>query len=224
MTTQTLSFTLRIAGSLNDLHRACEVRADSYGHHLPELSEAFAYPDATDLAPDTVVLICEDKRTGKAIGTARVQATTRAGGQLPIEQCVELPPTMSSYGRAEITRLATVQGADPLARPILWKAGYLYCLANQAKWLLIGARSEALVRGYRRLGAVDLHEDQRYVKLTYAGDMPHRVLAFDVIAAERNWFECNHSLFTFMFETVHPDLQLFTPAQLRPAQPLRAVA
>ena len=220
MTTQTLSFNLRTAASRDDLVRACKVRSRSYGHHLPDLSEAFAVPDSADLSPHTVVFLCEDKLSGEPIGTARVQTTTRGGAALPIESCVELPGSMGRHGRAEITRMASIPGADPLVRLALWKAGYLYCLANQAKWLLIGARSAALARGYRRLGATHLYADERMVPLTYAGGMPHFVLRFDVIAAERNWFEVNHPLFSFMFETVHPDIQLFPAVRMQDREEL----
>lgn len=224
MTTQTLSFTLRVATDHDDLSKACKVRCASYGHHLPDLAEAFAYPDPTDLSPHTSLLLCEDKQTGEPIGTARVQTTTRGGAELPIESCIVLPKTMARHGRAEITRMASVPGADPLVRLALWKAGYLYCLANQAKWLLIGARSAALVRGYKRLGANNLYEDGRTVPLTYAGDMPHHILAFDVIAAERIWFESNHPLFNFMFDTVHADIQLFAPSKVHFTPALREAA
>ncbi len=222
MTTQTLSFTLRLVADHYDLKRCCKVRAASYGHHLPELAEPFAYPDSTDVSPHLAVLLCEDKKTGSAIGTARIETTTRGGGSLEIESCLSLPEDMARHGRAEITRMASVPGADPLVRLALWKAGYLYCLANQAKWLLIGARSQALARSYRRLGAVDLYDDGRMVPLPYTGNIPHFVLTFDVIAAERHWFECNHSLFEFMFDTVHADIQLFAPSALR--RPLQLAA
>jgi hypothetical protein len=209
MTTQTLSFTLRPASSIDDLQRACQVRSISYGHHLPNLADEFALPDETDLSPYTIVFLCEDKLTGEAIGTARVETTTRGCSALPIEACIELPTHMAHNGRAEITRMASLPGADPLVRLALWKAGYLYCHANQAKWLLIGARSRALAKGYQRLGATNLFADDRMVPLPYTSDMLHYILGFDVLAAERLWFEANHPLFSFMFETVHHDIQLF---------------
>jgi len=225
MTSQTLSFSLRVAANQDDLLRACQVRSASYGHHLPALSETLAFPDSTDLSPHTSVFLCEDKRTGKPVGTARVQTSTRGNATLPIESCIDLPQPMLRHGRAEITRMASAPGADPLVRLALWKAGYLYCLANQAKWLLIGARSPALLRGYKRLGAIELFGDGRMVELSYTGNMPHYVLSFDVIAAERNWFESSHPLFKFMFDTVHADLQLFPPSKIHAEQPLlRAVA
>ena len=90
--------------------------------------------------------------------------------------------------------------------------------------LVGGARNAALLRGYRRLGAVSLFEDDRTVPLTYAGNMPHYLLTFDIIAAERHWFESNHALFNFMFETVHADIQLFSPSKIHFTPALRAVA
>jgi hypothetical protein len=62
------------------------------------------------------------------------------------------------------------------------------------------------------------------VPLTYAGNMPHYVLSFDIIAAERKWFELNHPLFNFMFDTVHADIQLFSPSKIHFAPALRAAA
>lgn len=214
MATESFSFRLRIAHDHDDLQKVCAVRSEGYGHHLPGLADGLLDPDLQDGDPSTVILLCEDKLTGRAIGTARVQVTTRGSARLPIEQCVELPEAMRGQGRAEITRLSATPGADPRVRLALWKAGYLYCLATQARWLLIGARSSALVRGYRRLGAVDLHDDGRAVPLSYAGGLPHHVLVFDVMSAERDWHSANHALYGFMFQTLHPDLQLFSPRSL----------
>ena len=60
------------------------------------------------------------------------------------------------------------------------------------------------------------------VPLAHAGGLPHSVLTFDVVAAERCWREGRHALYGFMVETWHPDLQLLAePAPdsgpLRPA-------
>jgi hypothetical protein len=226
MAIQTLPFTVEVVTGQPALEDACDVRAAGYGHHLPHIRHAYAAPEALDVAPDTTVLVCYDKATGTALGTARIQ-TTIHGGKLPIETCIDLPLHMRQDGRAEITKLASIPGADPLVKLAIWKAGYLYCLANQARWLFIGARSRGLVRQYRRLGATAFHDDERMVPLTYAGGIPHQVLLFDVIAAERNWHAANHALFGFMFTTLHPDLYLFQKRNLPPAEraaPFRAAA
>ena len=60
------------------------------------------------------------------------------------------------------------------------KSSYLFCLATQVRWMVIGARSEALVRQYRRLGFSDIFEDGRFIPLLHAGRLDHRVLSFNV--------------------------------------------
>ena len=39
------------------------------------------------------------------------------------------------------------------------KASYLFCLASQVRWMVIGARSEALERQYTRIGFHNLLDD-----------------------------------------------------------------
>ena len=207
MVTATLSFSLRIARSAQDLDGACAARSASYGHHMPALKGPFAVPDRVDLTPTTAVLVCTDKTRGHTVGTARVQVSTR--GPLLIEQSITLPEGMAEHARAEVTRLSAVPGADPLVKLALWKAAYLYCQASQVRWMVIGARSEALVRQYRRLGFKDLHADRRQVPLAYAGGVPHWVLAFDSMTAERVWCATNNALYGFMIDTLHPDIDLF---------------
>jgi hypothetical protein len=212
MTTSTLSFTVTIARDLSTLRQACAVRALAYGHHLtdrPDMARALAEPDATDLAAGTVVLICRDKSDGQVIGTARIQRNHP--GPLPIEASVLLPEALSHHARAEITRLAIRPGADSAVRPMLVKACWMYAVAAQIRTLVIGARSASLMRIYKGLGFCDLLADEhgsRQVPLSHAGGLPHHVLSFDVVAAERQWHASQHALYAFMVETWHPDLQL----------------
>jgi hypothetical protein len=98
------------------------------------------------------------------------------------------------------------------------KASYLFCMATQIRWMVIGARNDALVRQYRMLGFQDVFDDGRMVPLRHAGRLDHRVLAFNVTAAERTWREPRHPLYEFIFETSHPDIQLFSK---EPALPSR---
>ena len=206
MTTESLSFTLRPVESYEDLLRACQVRAEAYGHKEPAYRESMVRPDAVDASPWTAVFICEDKITGQAVGTMRVQWTTRGQTKLEIEKYVVPPPELELHGRAEITRLASPVGADPFVRLALWKAGYLYCMATQARWLLIGVRKPSLIRAYEQMGAKDIFDDRHSIPLAYAGNLPHRVLALDIGACDQNWREKNHPLLHFMVGTVHPDI------------------
>ncbi len=229
MSTSTLGFTLRLAASRSDLREACAVRSQAYGHHLPEVGRRFAEPDTLDHADGTAVLLCRDKQSGQGIGTARVQ--TSQHGPLTLEGSLILPSWLAGQPRAEITRLSVLGGADPLTKLCLMKACYLYCLASQVRWMVIGARSEALIRNYRRLGFRDVFGADDLVPLAHAGGLPHRMLAFDVNNAYGHWQRDGHALFAFMVETFHPDLQIVDSplAQThagaqRPAQALRLVA
>lgn len=218
MTTETLDFTLRIAGSADDLLAVGALRARAYGHHLPGLAQALGAPDAADTAPGSLVLMCRDKRSGEVIGTARFQRNHPR--PLPIEASVTLPPALAAQSRAEVTRLAIAAGAHPKVRPLLMKACYLTALASQVRHLVIGARSPSLVRIYRGLGFGAALGDDRPVPLAHAGNLPHQVLALDVVAAERQWHACRNPLYQFMLETWHPDLQLLAePAAAPVAQP-----
>lgn len=207
MSTASLSFTVSVASSAQDVRDACEVRAQAYGHHLAAMQDTLAQPDALDRQAATAIVVCRDKRSGEAIGTARI---VRSGlAPLQIEGSVILPHWLAEKPRAEITRLAVLPGADPQARLALMKASYLYCLASQVRWMVIGARSEALIRIYRRLGFQDVLAAGDRVPLAHAGNLPHCILFFDVLAAERTWLASGHGLYAFMCDTYHPDLRLF---------------
>lgn len=216
-----LSFTLRPVLSHADLLRACSVRAEAYGRKNPAYRELMATPDAVDASPWTAVFLCEDKDSGRAVGTMRVQSTTLGNTQLEIEKYVSPPPTIASQGRAEITRLAAVVGADPLVRVAMWKASYQYCMAIHARWLLMGVRKPSLLRAYELMGARDIFEDCRSVPLGHAGNMAHRVLGLDIGACERNWKAINHPLHDFMFRTLHPDIEFLPSMQRRRDQEVR---
>ncbi|MGZ5914513.1 MAG: hypothetical protein ACXWJU_04190 [Hyphomicrobium sp.] len=208
MATEMFSFTLRPVETYGELLRCCKVRSEAYGRLDPAFRDPMAAPDEIDHLPWTMIFLCEDKATGRVVGTMRVQTTTRGSTQLAIEKYVVPPPQIAAHGRGEITRLASVQGADPFVRVALWKAGYLYCMANQVRWLLMAVRRASLLREYLRMGANDIHEDHRSIPLPYAGNLPHRILSLDLGACEQTWREMNHPLQPFMFTTVHPDLSI----------------
>lgn len=211
-----LGFTLQLVSSSEDLLDACSVRAQAYGHHLPEMGRRLSEPDELDFAPGTTVFLCRDKADGRATGTMRIQSS--ACGPLLMESSLSLPPWVQDSPRAEITRLAVRVGADPLTRLSLWKASYQFCMANQLHWMVVGARNEALIRNYRRLGFVDVFGPEALMPLAHTGGLPHRIMAFDNTSAQRRWGELRHPLYQFVFETLHTDLKAATmPQQPAPA-------
>ncbi len=220
MSSCTLGFTLQPAASHDDLLDACAIRAQAYGRHLPEMGARLAEPDALDQAPGTTVFLCRDKASGRATGTMRIQ--TSYAGVLMMEQSVTLPDWLASVPRAEITRLAVSVGADPLTKLCLMKASYLFCVAQHVQWMVIGARNQALIRNYRRLGFIDALGRDELVPLAHTGGLMHNILTFDVVAAERAWAVARHPLYGFMVQTFHEDLKVELPER-QPANLLPAV-
>ena len=208
MTTDSLSFTLRAVVNREDLAKVCAVRAEGYGHHSLAIREHMAQPDAIDLDPWTIIFLCEAKESGAPIGTMRVQSNTHGGVQVEIEKYLSLPDWIGGYGRAEMSRLVIIPGADPLVKPALWKAGYMHCTSDRVHWLVIGARKPGLMKQYVYLGARDMYEDQRLIPLGHGWNLPHRIFVFNVASAEQDWYDGNHRLLRFMVETEHPDIDI----------------
>lgn len=201
---ESLTFRLRPAECAADLQRACEVRAEAYGRKVPAYRDSMLAPDEVDLSPWSTIYLCEDKMTGEPVGTMRIQSTA-GGGSLEIEKHVRIPAALAPHGRAEITRLAAVAGADPFVRLALWKAGYLHCMATRIRWLVLGVRKPGLLKAYEEMGAEDLTGP---AVLPYAGNLTYRILGLDVFSAESKWQEKNHPLLKFMVGTTHPDIEM----------------
>jgi hypothetical protein len=206
MSTRALTFSLHPVRTPRDLQAACDLRGAAYGHHLPSLREPFTRPDALDHRSGTCVLLCRDKQSGDAIGTARIQSS--AYGPLQIEQSVSLSGPLAHERRAEITRLAVAAEAGADVKLALMKASYLHCLAEGVRWLVIGARHPGLVRMYRKLGFFDVPGTGDGVALAHAAGLVHRILAFDVTGAFDQWKACAHPLLGFMVGSVHPDIEV----------------
>jgi len=221
MHSESLTFTLRLIDSYDDLMRACAIRAEAYGYRMPSYRETMARPDHVDASPWTAIFLCEDKDTGKAVGTMRIQSTTRGGTVLEIEKYVTPPPELQQHGRAEVTRLASVRGSDPFVRLALWKAAYLYCIAVQARWMLMGVRKPSLLRAYEQMGARDIFADKHEIPLGYAGNLPHRILALDVGTCDQRWLQDNPKLWHFFFATVHPEISVVPLVHRQPVEKVR---
>jgi len=201
-----LAFSVRMAVTDDDFREVSAVRAAAYGHHDPEMGPKFGQVEDQDRAEGTAVLLCRDKATGRGIGTMRIQVS--GFGPLILENSLTLPPWLAHRPRAQISRLAVVPGAQSVVKLSLMKASYQYCLATQVRWMVIGARSAALIRNYRNLGFKDVFEPGSWVPLASGGGLPHQILAFDVVGAKEAWQATRNRLYGFMTETYHADLQV----------------
>ena len=198
------SFTVRMATTLEDLREVSTVRTVAYAHHDAEAGQKFGQIEPLDYAEGTAVLLCRDKASDEGIGTVRVQIS--GFGPLLLEHSLELPAWLANKPRAQISRLAVRGGADARVKLSLMKACYQYCLATRVRWMVIGARSAALIRNYRSLGFTDVFEPGQWVPLASGGGLPHQILAFDVAGAEASWRATRNRLYGFMTAVDHDDL------------------
>lgn len=221
MREQTLPFTIRVVRGEDELMKAVQIRQAAYGRHLPEFAQTLRLPEALDMKPGVVVLLAESKLDGAPLGTMRIQ--TNRFEPLALEQSLALPLALTARPLAEATRLGvTGEQVGRMVKTLLFKAYYEYCVRNDIEWLVIAGRSP-IDRQYDRLLFSDVYPGMGAVPLRHAGNIPHRVMSFEVGSAERRWREASHPLYELVFQTTHADIDL-GPACLpfRPARQRRA--
>ena len=202
-------FTVRIARSEQELCKAVRIRHAAYSRHVPEVAKKLTAPEAYDRDPGIVVLLAESKLDGSPLGTMRIH--TSRFDPLPLEGSVDLPDWLKGCPRSEANRLGISEGRiGRLVKHLLFKAYFRYCLSTGIEWMVIAARSP-LDRQYDALLFTDLFGG-RFQPMRHGGNIPHRVLALRVAAAEEQWAAASHPLFDFMIRTYHPDIALGDPA------------
>lgn len=209
MRVERLPFTVKIAQDEEALLRAVKIRQSAYGRHVPGLAERLGEPESCDHDAGTVVLLAESKLDGTALGTMRIQ--TNSYHPLGVEQSVDLPDWLRHRSLAEATRLGVASGGiGRVVKTVLFKAFYQYCLEAHIDWMVITARSP-LDKQYEALLFQDVFRDGTFIPMHHVGDIPHRVMAFEVGTAEARWQAANHPLLNFMCHVRHPDVKIDLP-------------
>jgi hypothetical protein len=212
-----LPFKIRIVRTDKQLGQAVQIRSEAYSRHVPTLGQVLAAPENVDRDADAIVLLAEGKSDGIPLGTIRIQ--TNFASPLSIQASIELPEPFQDRPLAGVSRLGVKAGPrGRLVKLALFKAMHRYCLAKQVEWVLIGARTP-LEQDYLNLGFTDVFEDHEPRALQSAKGIPHRILAFEVLTAERRWFASNHPLYVFMFKRFHPDIEIFASVNNMWSQP-----
>jgi hypothetical protein len=203
---QALPFTVRVVSGESELMKAVQIRQAAYGRHLPEFAQTLGVPEALDLRPGVVVLLAESKLDGAPLGTMRIQ--TNRFQPLALEQSITLPASLASRPLAEAARLGvTGQRVGRMVKTVLFKAFFQYCRQAGIEWMVIAGRAP-IDRQYERLLFNDVYPDAGYIPLRHAGNLPHRVMSFEVGSAEERWAAAGHPLYDFIFRTTHPDIDL----------------
>ena len=204
-----LPFTVRVVADAEALNKAIYIRHAAYARHLPDLARNLQQPEAADFADGSVVLLAESHLDGSPLGTMRIQTNRYA--PLALEQSLALPPALSNCLLAEATRLGVAEGrVGTLVKTVLFKAFFLYCQQTQVDWMVVAGRAP-IDRQYLRLLFDDVYPNVGYIPLRHAGNLPHRVMKFEVGTAEQRWAAARHPLFNFIFRTHHPDIRLDAP-------------
>ena len=205
MVEERLPFTVKIVRSEETLRKAVFIRHAAYGRHVPALAELLKAPEANDHDEGSVVLLAESKLDGSPLGTMRIQ--TNRYRKLSIEQSADLPDWLQDKSLAEATRLGIALGRiGRIVKTVLFKAYFQYCWAENIDWMVIGARTP-LDRHYEALLFQDVFPGQ-LIPLRHAGNIPHRILAFELETAKDRWTEANHPLLGFMCNTHHADIDV----------------
>lgn len=206
---QRLPFTIRIVNDEQALQKAVGIRHAAYSRHLPELAENLLRFEPADLAQDTIVLLAESKLDGSSLGTMRIQ--TNHLQTLGLEQSVTLPDWLQGRRLAEATRLGvTGSKIGKVVKALLFKAYFQYCVENEIDWMVITARTP-LDRQYEALLFQDVFPGQGFMPMRHVGNLPHRVMAFEIATAKARWTAARHPLLSLMCDVHHPDLILEPP-------------
>ena len=209
--TERLPFTIRRVETEDSLWKAIGIRHAAYARHVPEFARTLAVPEACDYEDDTVVLLAESKLDGTAIGTARIQ--TNAYRSLHVEESIELPDWLQGRRLAEVTRLGVSEGRiGHVVKVALMKAFFQYWEQSGTEFAIATGRAP-IDRQYEQLMFSDVFEPGQMIPLRHVGNIPHRVMAFEIATAEARWTAARHPLLKFVRQTNHPDIQI---GELRP--------
>lgn len=206
MTEQRLPFTIKRVRSEEDLWKAVSVRHAAYARHVPEFARTLIVPEESDYDSDAVILLAESKLDGSPLGSMRIQ--TNANAPLHLEASVELPLWLQTHRLAEVTRLGIGEGRiGHVVKLALIKASFDYCEQNKIEWAVVTGRAP-IDRQYEQLLFADVFADKKPVPLLHVGNIPHRVMAFEIATGEARWEAAQHPLLSFFRHTRHPDIDV----------------
>jgi hypothetical protein len=204
--TERLPFTIRRVACEDSLRKAIGIRHAAYARHVPEFARSLAVPELCDYDEDTVVLIAESKLDGSALGTARIR--TNIYQPLHIEESVVLPEWLQGRRLGEVERLGVAEGRiGHMVKVALVKAFFEYFENEGIEWAVIAGRTP-VDRQYEQLMFTDVFGEKEMVPLRHTGNIPHRVMAFEIATGEERWRAAGHPLLKFFRETNHPDIDL----------------
>lgn len=201
-----LPFTIRRVESEADLLKAVRIRHAAYARHVPDFARSLTQPEAADYDTDTIVLLAESKLDGTPIGSTRIR--TNLYRPLGVEESIVLPDWLQGKRLVEATRLGIDEGrVGRMVKIALVKACFMYCEDNAIDFSVATGRPP-VDKQYQQLMFVDVFPEDGLVPLRHVGNIPHRVMAFEIATFEQRWTEARHPMLNFFFNTHHPDIEI----------------
>jgi hypothetical protein len=201
-----LPFTIRRVHGGEDLDKAVKVRHAAYARHVPDFARTLLLPEACDFEHDSAVLLAESRLDGSPLGSVRIQ--TNFYRPLHLEESIVLPEWLQGRRLAEVTRLGVEEGrVGRLVKMALMKAMFEFWEQNGIEYAIATGRAP-IDRQYEQLLFTDVFADKAMVPLSHVGNIPHRVMAFDVPTAEARWQAASHPFLAFFRQTYHPDIDI----------------
>jgi hypothetical protein len=219
--TERLPFTIRRVDTEDSLLKAVQIRHAAYARHVPEFARTLALPEDCDYEDDAVVLLAESKLDGSPLGTARIQ--TNLHRALHVEDSVALPSWLQGRRLAEVTRLGIGEGRiGRMVKIALIKACFDYCEENGIDYAVVTGRAP-IDRQYEQLLFSDVFEGGEMIPLRHVGNIPHRVMAFEIATGEQRWSAAKHPLLGFFRHTHHPDIDIVARKRMLAPKPQSAL-
>lgn len=204
MPVERLPFTIKRVQTDEDLWKAVKIRHAAYARHVPEFAKTLTQPEESDFDADGIVLLAESKLDGSPLGTARIQ--TNVSGPLHVEDSIDLPLWLATKRLAEVTRLGVEEGRiGRLVKVSLIKACFEYCEKHKIDWAVVTGRTP-IDRQYEQLLFSDVFASKALVPLRHVGNIPHRVMAFEIATGEARWSAADHPMLKFFKGIRHPDI------------------
>ena len=204
-----LPFTIKRVETAEQMRKAVQVRHAAYARHIPDFADTLRLPEDCDYDDDSIVLLAESKLDGTPLGSTRIQ--TNQHGPLHLESSVVLPDWLAGMRLAEVTRLGIDESRmGRIVKIALIKACFDYCELQGIDHAVVTGRAP-IDRQYEQLMFRDVFEDKAYVPLQHVGNIPHRVMAFEIATGEARWSAANHPLLKFFKHTRHPDIDIGAP-------------
>jgi hypothetical protein len=202
------NFRIRVARTAVDFELASSLRGPAYARRHPGLSEVLESPEDSDMSPDTIVFIAEDKSSGTVYGTIRLEGNSNQSLEEELnESCA---PHMPKGRIFRIGRLVVLPFENSsMIKFCLFKAVYLASQALQGQWLIVTALPPmdahfCDVLGFSRLLPADGTFDDPY----YPG---RRILllGLHIPTAPQVLHKKNLSTHDFFVNTYSPEIQIF---------------